>query len=107
MADLEWPGAVSPIDCPPEAHITSGIGFVLYRVPFGFEIQEPEWSGWDSHVPCGIRSCSYRVAFGFQMPQLECSRAIPRFIGPNQSKRKNQSIPNEQLLKAMKMNNKY
>jgi hypothetical protein len=71
MPDLEWPGAVSPIDCPPEPHHISGIGYFSYRVAFGFQIQEPEWSEWESDLPCGILYFSYRVTFGFQMPEIK------------------------------------
>jgi hypothetical protein len=77
MPELDWPGAVPPIDCPPEAYIISGIQHVSFRVAFGFDIQVPEWSGRKSHMPCGVQYCSHRVVFVFQMPELEWPRAIP------------------------------
>jgi hypothetical protein len=61
----------------PEPHITSGIGYLSYRVAFGFQMQEPDWSGWESHIPCGIQYVLYRVAFGFQIPDLEWPGAAP------------------------------
>jgi hypothetical protein len=56
---------------PPEPHHISGIGYFSYRVAFGFQIQEPEWSEWESDLPCGILCFSYRVTFGFQMPEIK------------------------------------
>jgi hypothetical protein len=46
-------------------------------VAFGFHIQEPLWSGWESYIPRGIQYVSYRIAFGFQTPELEWPGAIP------------------------------
>ncbi len=55
MPELDWPGAVAPMDCRPEAYIISGIQNLAHMVVFGFEIQEPEWSGWESYIPRGIQ----------------------------------------------------
>jgi hypothetical protein len=83
MPELDWPGAVPPIDCRPEAYIISGIQHVSHMVVFGFEIQEPEWSGWESYIPRGIQYFSYRIAFAFQIQEPEWSgwkSYIPRGI---------------------------
>jgi hypothetical protein len=66
----------SPDRLAPEAHITDGVQQVSYRVAFGLEMQEPEWSGWESRIRCGIQYVSYGVVFGFQAPELQWPGAI-------------------------------
>jgi hypothetical protein len=59
-----------------ESPTRSGIHYVSYRVAFGFEMHDPGWSGWESIIPCGIQYFPYRVVFGFQMPERAWARVV-------------------------------